>query len=373
MQQKKILVVSNAFYPEISPRSFRTTELVKELCRQGHDVTLITIKNDQHHIPIEREYGVKIKDMGQRDLPIINISSGSKPLVFLKRVINRLLLQLIEYPDIEMMFKVRKALKTEDGYDLLISVAAPHPVHWGVAWARTAKKKIAGIWVADCGDPFMGTILDSFNKWFYFKYPEKWFCRKADFISIPKISMRENYYSEFHNKIVEISQGFKFDDVSLQTAKGKNPVPTFAFAGTLIRTVRNPTPFLEYLATREQPFKFIVYTQTPDLLIPFQPILKDKLEIRSYIPRLQLLNELSGMDFLLNIGYDPVHQSPSKLIDYYLTGRPILSSDTNEFDHKIVDAFLQGDYTNSFSFDNIDQYRIENVCKKFLNLAPVDL
>jgi hypothetical protein len=79
------------------------------------------------------------------------------------------------------------------------------------------------------------------------------------------------------------------------------------------------------------------------------------------------------MDFLLNIGYDPVHQSPSKLIDYYLTGRPILSSDTNEFDHKIVDAFLQGDYTNSFSFDNIDQYRIENVCKKFLNLAPLDL
>jgi len=36
----KILIVSNAFYPEISPRSFRTTELAKELSRQGHKDTL---------------------------------------------------------------------------------------------------------------------------------------------------------------------------------------------------------------------------------------------------------------------------------------------------------------------------------------------
>ena len=32
---KRILIVAFSFYPIISPRSFRTTELAKELARQG--------------------------------------------------------------------------------------------------------------------------------------------------------------------------------------------------------------------------------------------------------------------------------------------------------------------------------------------------
>ena len=38
---KKILMVSDACYPELSPRAFRTTELARELAREGHRVTLL--------------------------------------------------------------------------------------------------------------------------------------------------------------------------------------------------------------------------------------------------------------------------------------------------------------------------------------------
>ena len=370
MLRKKILVVSNAFYPEISPRSFRTTELVKEMCRQGHAVTLYTERKEQYHAPIEKEFGVVIKDLGQRKFTLLDLTRGSNPVVLFKRVFNRALLQLVEFPDIEWMFKVKKALKNEAGYDMLISIAAPHSVHWGVAWARTATHPIATTWVADCGDPYMGTIMDSFRKFFYFKYFEKWFCRKADHITVPIIVMKENYYPEFRSKIVEIPQGFKFDEVPASDKKVSNLVPTFAFAGTFIRTLRNPTPLLQYLSTVDAPFKFIIYTKTTEQVIPFKEALKDKLEIRDYVPRLELLKILGGMDFLVNIAYDPVHQSPSKLIDYYLTGKPILSSSTNKFDKKTVDEFLQGNYSGRFQFNNIDQYRIENVCNSFINLAP---
>lgn len=217
MDRKKILIISSTFYPENSPRSFRTTELVKELCRQGHDVTLYTIKDDQYHQPIEKEYGVTIKNLGKRKFTPINVFSGSKLAVLFKRVVNRTLLQLIQYPDIELMFKVKRVLKKESGYDLMISIAVPHANHWGVAWARTKKNPIADIWVGDCGDPFMGVVNhDSFGKMFYFKYLERWFCRKADYISIPRISTKGSYYPEFHNKIIEIPQGFRFDDVQVE-------------------------------------------------------------------------------------------------------------------------------------------------------------
>jgi hypothetical protein len=65
----------------------------------------------------------------------------------------------------------------ESGYDLLISIAAPHSIHWGIAWARKDGSPIAGIWIADCGDPFMGKENDTFRPPFYFRYLEKWFCQ----------------------------------------------------------------------------------------------------------------------------------------------------------------------------------------------------
>jgi hypothetical protein len=367
--RKKILIVSRSFYPDISPRSFRTTELVKEFARQGHQVTLYTHKKDIHS-SIEKEYGVTINDLGELSFPKIDLSRGSGPIKLIKRIIQRGLLMLAEYPDIELMFKVRKALKNLSGFDLMISIAVPHPVHWGVAWARSQSNPIAEKWIADCGDPYMGTIDDSFKKFFYFKYLEKWFCRKADFISIPKIEMRTNYYQEFQDKIVEIPQGFKFEEYRGKDEQIKvlNKIPTFAFAGTFMRIKRNPVPLLQYLAHVQKDFKFIIYSGNPELAVPFVEILKGRLEIRKFIPRTALLQELGNMDFLVNIGYDPVHQAPSKLIDYFLTGRPVLSFSTNSIDEKLVDQFLDGNYEGRFEFNDMDKFRIENVCQRFLDL-----
>ena len=369
MDKKKILIVSRSFFPENSPRSFRTTELVKEFCRMGHSVTLYTFRQENLHQPIEKEFGVTIKDLGAMKFPLINLSKGGKYAVLLKRIFNRLLLMLFEYPEIELMFKVCSALKKENGYDLLISVAVPHPVHWGTAWARTKKNPIASTWVADCGDAYMGVVgHDSFSKLFYFKYLEKWFCRKADFIAIPKLGMKVNYYPEFHYKMIEIPQGFKFDDIKFDKQVPDNKIPTFAFAGVFMKNTRNPSPLLDILAKSNKDFRFVVYTRTTDLLQPYINRLKEKLDVRPYIPRLDLLKELSKMDFLVNIGFDPEQQAPSKLIDYYLTGRPILSSLDNNFDDKTVLQFLQADYSGAFQYGNIDHYRIENVCASFLKL-----
>jgi hypothetical protein len=369
MEKKlKIVVVSSAFYPENSPRSFRTTELVKGLCRRGHDVTLYTIRDERHHAPIEKEFGVRIVDLGRRRFGRINLQKGSGPVLLFKRLLNRALLQFFEYPDIELMFKIRKKLRQDSGYDLMVSIAVPHPVHWGVAWARTRKNPIAKTWVADCGDPYMGAIGDSMKKLFYFKYLEKWFCRKSEYIAIPLLSMKENFYPEFSEKFVEIPQGFNLGDI-VTDPYVPNRVPTFAFAGTFMRNIRNPGPMLKFLSEWKEDFRFIAYTQADDLLAPFKEALGNKLEVRPYIPRLQLIREMSRMDFLVNIGYDPVHQVPSKLIDYHLSGRPILSFPTSTIDEQQLAAFLRADYRSAFIIPDVNKYNIDNVCARFTELA----
>jgi glycosyltransferase involved in cell wall biosynthesis len=367
MQKQKLLIVSRSFYPQNSPRSFRTTELAKEFTRQGHDLTVMIPNLTEEQIKFAKQHKFIIKNLGKFSNKMPDFGN-SRIGYFFTRAIVRFFQLGFEYPDIKLMFLVKKALKKASGYDLLISIAVPYPIHWGVAWARTKKNQIAKTWVADCGDPYMMSQFDTFKKVFYFKYFEKWFSKKADFISIPRIEMINNFYSEFHEKIRGIPQGFNFSEIETYAGTFNNQVPTFAYAGTFIKVGRNPEALLKYLANLRIDFKFIVYTKTAQYLDPFKAQLGNKLELRSYIPREKLIFELSKMDFLINISYDPTNQAPSKLIDYYLTGRPVLSLPSNQIDEKKFMQFLNGNYSSQFIFENIDNYRIENVCNQFISL-----
>jgi len=372
--KKKILIISKDFYPVNSPRSFRTTELVKEFASEGHNVTLLIPTKEKNHDEFEKEYGVKILDFKGGTYRNFNLSKGSKLILLLKRVINRLLQILFEYPDIELFLKLKAGLRGHKNYDLLISIATPHQIHWGIARAWNVNKPIAKCWIADCGDPFMGSTLETFNKMFYFKYIEKWWCRKANFITIPFEGARNAYYSEFHEKIKVIPQGFNFKDSVIddnETYK-ENVVPTFAYAGSFIPENRDPRAFIEYLIKSKKDFKFVIFTRNRNLIESYLEEAKGKIEIKNYLERKELLKFLSTMDFLLNINNSISTQLPSKLIDYCILKKPILSIDSKGFDEKVVDQFLKGDYTNQLLIENVEDYRIENVCKNFLNLSELN-
>jgi len=368
-EMQKILIVSRSFYPMNSPRSFRTTELVKEFARQGHNVTLYTVKDETHHPDFEKKYGVTIKDLGQplfREIP----ATGGRFKNISARALNRGLSLLFEYPNIELAWRVKRALTQESGYNLLISIAVPHPIHWGVAAVRSEEHPVADVWAADCGDPYMGEAMDSFRKLFYFKYVEKWFCRKADVITVPIEEAKKAYYPEFREKIRVIPQGFDFDEIPIdKNGYTPNTVPTFAYAGGLIPGGRDPGAFLDYLAGLEKEYRCIFYTRNRSMVQPFAEKSGGRIEIRDYIPRSDLLQELSRMDFLVNVENKTGKQLPSKLIDYSIAGRPVLSVESGKINRKQVDQFLGGDYSAQLRMDGADQYRIENVCDQFLNLC----
>ncbi|MGI6339931.1 MAG: glycosyltransferase [Bacteroidales bacterium] len=366
----KILLVSNAFYPEISPRSYRATELAREFSRQGHEVVVITKYRNHDYSDFLRETSVVLKMWDGGKLPEVGIARRN-PWAFLSRALKRALLVLFEYPAIEDMFHVRKMLRRENGYDMMISFAVPYPVHWGVAWAVNRRKRIAVKWVADCGDPYMGDVLDSFRKPFYFGYLEKWFCKKADFITIPVQSAIDAYYPEFHGKIKIIPQGFNFDISTPGQVKSDREGPEFAYAGRFLQGIRDPEPLLAFLSKIEMPFRFYVYTDQPEYLKKYIDSLKEKLIISDYIPREQLLKELSQMDFLINFDNNTSLNVPSKLIDYSITGRPVLNI-KRDFSAESVKNFLNGNYSDRMQLPDPMCYHIRIVSGQFLELLNTD-
>lgn len=368
MNKKKILIVTATFYPANSPRANRATELAKEFARQGHDVTIVTPKNNECHIPFEDKYTVLVKDMGQPRWKAYTPKRKGIINLF-ERAMVRLPKLLMEYPDIELSGMVRRALKNEDGYDIMISIAVPHPVHWGVALTRRKNHPIAKIWVADCGDPYMGHENDTFRAPFYFKYVEKWFCRKADFLSVPTRGAIQGYYPEFHSKIRVISQGFDFNEFNFIQKNKKTGKPIFAYAGLFIPGRRDPTEFLNYITGLNIDFEFHIYTRSASLVEPFRERGNGRIIIHEYISRNELFEALSQMDFVINFDNIGNKQTPSKLIDYAIIGKPVLSIKTGNLDSAVINEFLTGDYTNQYHIEDVDQYRIKNVCLKFLDLC----
>ena len=101
-------------------------------------------------------------------------------------------------------------------------------------------------------------------------------------------------------------------------------------------------------------------------------MLGKKLEIRCYIPRNELLDIIGKMDFLVHFEVKSKFQKSSKLIDYALVQRPILS--INPFDiNKIgFKEFLIGNYEKQRKIDDIEQYNIKNVASDFIDLVKVE-
>jgi len=270
------------------------------------------------------------------------------------------------------MFLVRNALKYQNGYDLLISIAVPYPVHWGVALTRNSRQRISKVWVADCGDPFMGQENDTFRYPFYFRVVEKWFCRKADFISVPTNGSIKGYYPEFWNKIRVIPQGLRFEDIKLISGSPLEGIPNFAYAGLFIPGRRDPRSLCEFLLSLKDDFRFHIYTSSKEIVQSYVEQSEGRIILHEPVPRHQLLYILSGMHFVVNFENIGDKQTPSKLIDYSVVKRPILSIKTGGLDKQDVLKFLKGDYRGQYVISDPDQFRIENVCQQFLTLTRAE-
>jgi hypothetical protein len=143
----EILIVSYYFYPELTPRSFRTTELVNELCQQGHNVTVC----------LPRKLCYKEKPSDKKNLRFIfcdyiKTSSGTinkvdlerpvkkRKLVgkFIPKGIKQIIKALLEKRE-TYFFPIRDKIyikslantliKINNTYDLFISIALPIECH----------------------------------------------------------------------------------------------------------------------------------------------------------------------------------------------------------------------------------------------------
>lgn len=363
--KKKILITCASFYPVISPRSHRATELAKAFAKDGHDVTVLTIKDKQGYDEFGKKHNLKIKDFGRQKFSFSYYRKRKRGVH--RRIMRKAFSYLFLWPLIKITFLLNQALKKEHGYDLLISIAVPYTTHWGVALAMASNNSIAKTWIADCGDPFTGNKEKKIGFPIYYKWIEKWFCKKPDFLTVPVNESVNAYPAVCRHKIRVIPQGFDFSDLPEKKTVKTNSFPVFAYAGKFNNT-RDPRPFLDFLVKQDAKFVFLVFTNSKKYLDAHIEKLGDKLVVKNYIPREQLLDELSAVDFVINFENTGGVQVPSKLIDYALINKPILSLKPHDLNEQKIKAFMKGDYSQRTEVGDISRYDINKVARQFLEL-----
>jgi hypothetical protein len=364
----KIIIIARNIFPLITPRAFRATSLAKEFSKMGHEVFLYAVLGSYDYSDFEKETGVRVRNIGKMNFSTFD-SSGGYRYNFFDKILYHMLYRVLEFPDVEFLFKVYPILKKEENCDLLITVANPHPINWGASLAKSIlpASSFPKKWVSDCGDPYLGDPINK-KKIFYFSIIERWWARNTDFISIPIFEAKKAYSVNFQHKLKIIPQGVDFDSIVVDSSFTKNALVTFAYAGSVYKNMRDPTKLLNFLKVNEFEFRFIIYTNTPDFYKDIIMGLEDKILLKDYIPREKLIYELSRMDFLINLTNPSTIQEPSKLIDYALTKRPIIDISSDFLEKNTFTEFLKGDYTNRRILGDLHKFDIKNVAKSFIDL-----
>ena len=370
----KVAIVTAVYAPMSTPRAFRATELAKEFARRGDDVTVYNCTSIINQPP-RNVKNVKYVDLGIRLIGNSNLQSRIRNNKISIKFFNLLKSVAFYWTLSTWMIYLRGLLfkfNTEENYDLLISIGLPFTIHWGVS-TKIKGNNLAKCYVADYGDPF-SRHNSNIKVAKYFQYIEKRVINKFDYIAIPTEKAISTYeWLKSVEKIKVIPQGFCFEEVKLHNYV-PNKIPTFAYAGIFYPDIRNPQKLFEILLSLKIDFRFYIYTAESNTdsygcILPYIKRFGEKMIVKNAIPRLDLIKELSKMDFIINMNNKSSNQVPSKLIDYALSKRPIFSCNPSDIDIEKLNRFCIGDFDGSEIVD-LEKYNIKKIVDDFSSLVP---
>jgi hypothetical protein len=348
----RLLVVTHAYAPLVSPRAFRWTALCEEFARQGHRVNVVA--GPAPGAPAyEVRNGVVLHRVAERGLgalrarasaahaaaaPVGASSFKQRALGFLKAVYHHTWRRLY-WPDYAALWvtpatRVAENLLRHDGFDALITVSLPFSGH--VVGLNLKKRHPTLPWMADIGDPFSfmdSTPVNNVALWGGRNHKaDAAVCAAATVLSVTTEGTREEYARRFP----------RGDDklrvlpplLSLPEGPAASPYPAgrhLVYMGTLYRHLRSPEPLLDLikgLDTSAGPLAWHFVGSENDAAPCFAPYadLQGTLFHRHGLqPRAAAAAYLAHADVLVNIGNDTTYQLPSKVVEYLAMGKPIVN------------------------------------------------
>ncbi|MCC6410165.1 MAG: hypothetical protein IT270_00820, partial [Saprospiraceae bacterium] len=226
------------------------------------------------------------------------------------------------------VFQSAVELLEKNAFDRLITVSLPFSCHM-VGW-KLKQRFPAVHWTADIGDPF-SLQAQPLNNWSArSRQWEKTVLETADTTVVTTPATRELYAAEFGHKAVE---KMRVAPPLLDPPWQKNSTPSvqdgvlrLGYFGAFYKGVRDPGPLFDLydkMLHQGRPFELHWHGNVPPEAweeIGTRPFLK----VHGLQSRDTVRNAMMCMDVLVNVGNKTLWQLPSKAVEYYASGKPVL-------------------------------------------------
>jgi glycosyltransferase involved in cell wall biosynthesis len=352
--------VSFSYYPVSNARAFRWTALAEDWARRGVRVDVVCALQpgcpteetlNEVHVhrvglgPIER---LRAWLAARRTAPVTpgeatrraRSKGTSGWLARTVGFLNRKVWRNLYWPDTTCLWYLparRKAaaLIAHARPDVLISVS-PTFTAVAVGYSALARERAGPRWVIDLGDPFSFLeeappnnlrLYRGLNRRF-----ERACFRAAHAVSVTNPATRERYAAEFPesaHKLVVIPPLLSLPELPPPADAGNRT--RLVFLGTLYRTIRRPDYLLALfaaLADRLPDLELHFFGEARECessFAPYATLFGRSLHLHGVVSRNRALQAMADATVLVNIGNQTACQLPSKVVEYALTGKPILN------------------------------------------------
>ncbi len=404
----RILIILSQYHPALNPNVYRWSAIAEHWTTQGCEVHVLStvrrgISNKAlwNDIIIHRAGQNSLLDWAYNLMSIKHRrgeAGGDKiPIKGNLRQFLELMMdwswRLVYWPDGSCLWyfpgkKKAAQLIENQKFDAVISVGLPFTAH---LIGMYCKKQFPHVkWLMDIEDPF-SFVTEIFinNKFLYSKINhaiEKKALRLSDKVAVTVDSAKNKYIKFFPfvaDKIKVIPPVYSLPDASqsIELALDKIHIGYF---GSFYYPIRKPDTLLEIF--KKISLKHNIYTLHffGEIAPVFQPVF-DKyknLDIRLHglVPRSMITTAMNAMDFLVNVGNSTDYHLPSKSIDYYISGKPIINLYNSDQD-PILHFFADYPYIKHLKVESpqaVESFIIEDVMQfmeinkgKLLNASQI--
>jgi glycosyltransferase involved in cell wall biosynthesis len=356
----RILIVSFQYWPALSARSFRWTALAERWASEGRDVRIVCARSPDRPA-FETVKGVRVHRVGPAWMESLRgaaqpaggrAESDRGAIRRMATAAARAIWHAVYWPDTSCTWYFAARAKARE----LIAAGAPQalvtvsPTFTAVAAGRSlARDPGRGFhWLIDLGDPFSFSDEAPPNNFRLYGRLNTRFERGcfagADSISVTTSETRDRYaalFPESAGKIAVIPPLVDLPETGGPAARPpRSDRRRLVFLGRLYPSIRRPDYLLSLFASLAdapggERYELHFFGESWQCEADFAPhgrMLGRSLFVHGAVPRERALAEMRSADVLVNIGNDTRYQLPSKIVEYAMTGRPILNIVPNSDD-----------------------------------------
>ena len=396
-----ILIIISEYLPDQNPNVYRWSAIGEHWAAAGHDVHVLTAK--RHDAPTSETINrVRVTRAGQstlldwtyntlkvtarRQRPLADKNARPQRPSMARRMMEKLVSltwRTFYWPDGSCIwyFPARRAavrLIREAQIDMVVTVCYPFTALLIGRYLKALFPQI--FWLADIEDPFSLVIEAPKNNHFLYQRlnvaQEKKAFLLADRVSVTNQVVADMYAEQIpidKDRLVVIPPIWLPEEIEHTSLSLSKDAIHLAYIGAFYTAVREPTPLLNLfrkLLQQDPDLRLKIKVHLVGEIAPeFTPVfnqfgdLSDVLVFHGFKSRKWVALCMEQMDVLINIGNTTSFQLPSKVVDYYASGKPILNI------CQIRQDSFKGFFEDYPMIQNVHLEEIKDDTKRFSELA----